>query len=182
VLIPSLLLQFPKQCLFFLFSNTFFNFLWMAMEVKHRLPYFFALDHISITCDCITYGFFSPKLLRSILMRTSPCWIHLRFDFLHVTNCHQLGLHVRDLVLFTISPCAPTLFIDIVARTSLSPATTSSTSTTTRCLDRLLSEARTTTSTTCTTTSDYFNNSYDYFRLLQQLVRLFQQLVKLLLV
>jgi hypothetical protein len=50
--------------------------------------------------------------------------------------------------------------------------TTSSTRTTTQCLNQLLSEARSTTSTTHTTTFNYFNNLYDYFRLLQQLIQL----------
>jgi hypothetical protein len=71
-------------------------------------------------------------------------------------------------VQFIIHLCAPTPFVNNATRTSSLPAydyfpklcdtfststTTSSTSMTTRCHDRLLPEARSTTSTTRTTTS-----------------------------
>jgi hypothetical protein len=100
---------------------------------------------LSLTfCRSLMVGWSQGRLQfkKGRMMRTLPCWIHPRFGLLRITSCHQIGLHVQDLVLFIISPCAPTPYVDIVARTSSSPI------------------------------SDYFNNSYDYFLLLQQLVRL----------
>jgi hypothetical protein len=88
------------------------------------------------------------------LMRTSPCWIYPRFDLLRVTSRHQLGLHVQDLVLFTISPRAPTPSIDIITRTSSSPA-----------YDYFLNKYDYSVPRSITFRSliNYFNNSYDYF-------------------
>jgi hypothetical protein len=65
----------------------------------------------------------SPSTTRwAQLMRTSSYWIRPRFGLLQVASRHQLGLHVRDLVLFTISPYALTPSVDIIARTSSSRA------------------------------------------------------------
>jgi hypothetical protein len=157
---------------------------------KSQVTWFFTPN----TCTCGGWNSNSGPLVSHILMRTSPCWIHPRFSLLRVTSHHQLGLQVRDLILFTISPCAPTPFVDIVARTSSSPAydyflnkydySVPRSITFWSSIDyfnnsyyhfRLLQQLvrlLPTTSTTRTTTSDYFNNSYDYFRLLQQLVGL----------
>jgi hypothetical protein len=107
---------------------------------------------LSLTfCRSLMVGWSRGRLQfkKGRMMRTSPCWIQLRFGLLRVTSRHQLGLHIWDLVLFTISLYAPTLSINIVAPTSSSPA-----------YDYFLNKY------------DYFNNSYDSFRLLQQLVRL----------
>jgi hypothetical protein len=80
---------------------------------------------LSLTfCRSLMVGWSRGRLhlKKGMMMRTSPCWIHSRFDLLWVRSNHQLGLHVRDLVLFTFSPCAPTPSDDIIARTSSSPA------------------------------------------------------------
>jgi hypothetical protein len=97
-------------------------------------------------------------------MRILLYWLHLRFSLLRVTSHHQLDLRVRDLVLFTISPCAPIPSVDVVARTSSS------------CdcdyffnkYDYSMPQ-----SITFWSLMDYFNNWYDFFVLLQQLVWLF---------
>jgi hypothetical protein len=70
----------------------------LLLWCRHRLG-FHALGRYQVCCSLhlLAHHCLVPQEgLGSgpLMMRTSPCWIHLRFGLLRVTSHHQLGLHV----------------------------------------------------------------------------------------